>query len=191
MANKTFGDLPVRSNITDNDFFVTNRDKQNPSPEGRISLAVLKKNIHNGLIVKNTVYNTSKKVNVTIKNNTLDIKTDKNELITFNDSSKNVYGILQISCNRTSGPSIENSVICLFDLVWKPAAKNKSDITIFENQNLIISNSPSTVTNNTCLFITPFIPTSSGNFKISARFTQTVNTSQCLVDADLWLIETQ
>jgi hypothetical protein len=191
MANKTFGDLPIRSSITKNDFFLTNRNEEKISPEGRISLDVLKKNIHNGLIVKNTVYNGSKKINVTIKNNTLDIKTDKNELITFNDSSKNVYGILQISCNRTRGLSIENSVICLFDLVWNPAAKSKSDITIFENQNLIISNNPSTITNNNCLFITPFIPGSSGNFKISARFTQTVNTSQCLVDADLWLIETQ
>jgi hypothetical protein len=191
MANKTFGDLPIRSSITKNDFFITNRNKEKISPEGRVSLDVLKKNIHNGLIVKNTVYNASKKVDVTIKNNTLDIKTDANELITFNDSLKNVYGILQISCNRTSGSPIENSVICVFDLVWKPAAKGKDDITIFENQNLIISNHPSTITNNNCLFITPFIPQSSGYFKISARFTQTVNTSQCLIDSDLWLIETQ
>jgi len=190
MANKTFGDLPVRSNITTDDFFITNRDKQDPSPEGRISFDILKKTIHNGLIVKNAVYNTDKKVNVTIKNNNLDIRTDKNELITFKDDSKNVYGILQISCNRNGNTPIENSVVCLFDLVWKPAAKNKLNVTIFENQNLVISNNPSSVTNNTCLFIPPFIPTSSGNFTLSVRFTQTIQSS-CQINSDLWLLETQ
>jgi len=192
MANKTFGDLPVRSNITENDFFVTNREKQTTSPEGRISLSVLRNSLYQGLIVKNDIYdNSTKNVVVKTQNNVINIKNDDDSLLTFNNVSKNVYGIFQISCKRTNSVTIGTSVVCLFDLLWVPSLRNTTPITIFENQNLIISNNPSSVMNNTCLFLPSFIPISSGNFRLRVRFTQDVSSAKCQIDSSFWIIQTQ
>jgi hypothetical protein len=193
MANKTFGDLPLRSGITENDFFVTNREKETISPEGRISLSVLRNSLYQGLIVKNDIYDISSKVDVKTSNNTIDIKNDNGTLLTFKDVNKNVYGVFQISCKRTGSTNIGTSVACLFDLLWVPSLKDKKNytVTIFENQNLIISNNPSSVMNNSCLFIPSFIPVSSGNFQLRVRFTQTLASAKCQIDSSFWIIQTQ
>jgi hypothetical protein len=191
MANKTFGDLPLRSGITENDFFVTNREKETISPEGRISLSVLRNSLYQGLIVKNDIYDISSKVDVKTSNNTIDIKNDDKSLITFKNFSKNVYGVFQISCKRTGSTNIGTSVACIFDLLWVPSLKNTKPITIFENQNLIISNNPNSVMNNSCLFIPSFIPVSSGNFQLRVRFTQTLASAKCQIDSSFWIIQTQ
>ena len=192
MANKTFGDLTVRSNITDNDFFISNRENEEISPEGRISFPLLRNNLYKDLIVKNNVYNITQTVDVITSNNILNLKNSDDSLIGFKDFLKQTYGIFQISCKRSNNINIGNSVIGMFDLIWVPNNINTPSFTILENQTIYIANDPENVaSNNICFFLKPFIPEFFGSFRINVRFTQDVPSAKCLIDCDFWLIETE
>jgi hypothetical protein len=192
MSNIPFADLTIRSNITNDDFFVTNRENEEISPEGIIPFSLIKNNLYKDLIVKNNIYNVTENVDVITYNNILSVKNSDGSLIGFKDFLKETYGIFQISCKKSNDTNIENSVVGLFDLIWVPNNINLSNLIILENQTIYIANDPEDDTkNNICIFLKPFIPESFGSFRINVRFTQEVPTAKCLIDCDFWLIETE
>jgi hypothetical protein len=192
MANKTFGDLPVRSSVTNNDFFITNRQNIQNSPEGRVSLQSLKNNIYKNLIVQNINLNSSNRVDVKTSNTSIYIDDEEGKSLIFNDLKKNSYGFFQISCTKANNVSIGNSVLGLYDLFWEPSDRKFPNNFFFTNQILTISNNNTeNVTSPTCLFLNPFIPESAGKFRLRIRFTGNVSTAKCLIKTNIWVLQTQ
>lgn len=190
MANKTLGDLPARSEILNDDFFITNRASNTNYPEGRLGINVLKNYLFDDLIVKNTKFSNTTELNVKITKQSIFIKNGNNN-ITFKDLKKPVHGFFQIKCNQSRGNPLGPS-LCTYTLKYVPNDKKFKEIDFFSSEILEISNTSSSVTADIYhhLFIIPFIPNGVGQFRLDVQFLSTVPSSKCTVESSILLLET-
>jgi hypothetical protein len=190
MANKTFGDLPARSEILNDDFFITNRASNTNYPEGRLGINVLKNYLFDDLIVKNAKFSNTTTLDVKITKQSIFIK-DGNNNITFKDVKKLVHGFFQIKCNQSKGNPLGSS-LCTYTLTYVPNDIKFNKVTFFSSEILEISNTSSSVTADTYhhLFIDPFIPDGIGQFRLDIQFLSTVAGAKCTVESSILLLET-
>ena len=189
MANKTFGDLPARSNILADDFFITNRTSDVNFPEGRTGIDKLKNYLYPGLIIKNTKLSGSNTFNVIITKQPMIIQNGTN-LITFKDNNKSTHGLFQIKATQTTGTGIE---VCMYSLAFVPNDKKFLPETVFYNNEVLdISNSSTTAGANVQnhLFIAPFIPKDKGSFRVDVSFLLKDTSKKCKIEASILLFET-
>ena len=188
MANKTFGDLPARSKILADDFFITNRTSDVNFPEGRTGIDILKNYLYPGLIIKNTKLVGSGEFLVQIKSQQLEIKNGTN-LITFKDNNKSTHGLFQIKATQTKGTGIE---VCMYSLAFVPNDKKFKETVFYTKEVLDISNSSTTAGANVQnhLFIAPFIPKDKGFFRVDVSFISTDTHKKCTIEASILLFET-
>lgn len=189
MANKTFGDLPARSKILADDFFITNRTSDVNFPEGRTGIDTLKNYLYPGLIIKNTKLVGSKEFEAKISSQSMTVQNGTN-LVTFKDYKKSVHGLFQIKATQSKGTGIN---ICLYSLTYVPNDKKFTQTQFYFNELLEVSNSTNTVTitpQPQHLFIDPFIPNGTGSFKIDIGFLETDTAKKCKIEASILLFET-
>lgn len=181
MANKTFGDLPARSNITSDDFFITNRTSDVNFPEARTGINILTNYLYPGLIVKNTKIDEYKYFNPKVTKQAMDIKLGS-ELITFKDpkNKKSVHGLFQIEATQTKGSGIN---IPSYSLSYVRNDSKFSPIVFYTDKLLDISKPQH-------LFIDPFIPESPGKFQIQVSFLTTNPSQQYRIESSILLFET-
>jgi len=185
MANKTFGDLPERSKILADDFFITNRASDVNFPEGRTGIKTLKDHLYPGLIIKNTKLVGSKTFDVKIKSQSFTVQNGTNA-ITFQDPKKSVHGLFEIKGTQTKGDGIN---ICTFSLTYVPTDSKFGHKYFYSNEVLEIDNS-TILFKPLHLFIDPFVPSGNGSFKIDIAFLSTDATKKCKFDASFLLFET-
>lgn len=192
MANKTFGDLPKRSNINTDDFFITNRTSETSFPEARTGIDTLKNYLYTDLIVKNQDFISTKVLDVKTTKQSINIQNGTN-LITFKDTknSKKVIGNFQIKCEQTKGTKMGSSV-CLYTLSYVPNDKKFTNIVFYDNEILEIGETSNSVMAKTYhnLLITPFVPYDKGFFKLDISFLNTINGAQCTIDSIVRIFET-
>jgi len=201
MANKTFGDLPARSTILADDFFITNRTSDVNFPEGRTGIDILKNYLYPGLIIKNTKLVGSKEFEAKISSQRLEIK-NGNNLVTFQDPKKSVHGLFEIKGTQTKGTGIN---VCTFSLTYIPNDKEKLGQKYFySNEVLEIDSGGTSLFRPLHLFIDPFVPGGKGSFMIDISFIETKDpkdpediasiekntVKKCKIDASFLLFET-
>lgn len=186
MANKTFGDLPARSNILDDDFFITNRTSDSNFPEGRTGIDKLKNYLYPGLIIKNTKLVGSKEFEVKISSQRLEIKNGTN-LVTFQDPKKSVHGLFEIKGTQTKGSGIN---ICTFSLSYVPNDTKLGNKYFYSNEVLEIDAGGVSLFRPLHLFIDPFVPGGKGSFMIDIAFIEKNTEKKCKIDASFLLFET-
>lgn len=189
MANKTFGDLPARSTISADDFFITNRTSDVNFPEGRTGIDKLKNYLYPGLIVKNTKLSSSKNFDVKVKSQSLTVQNGTN-LIEFQNPKKSVHGLFQIKASQSKGTGVD---VCLYSLTYVPNDSKNQQTIFYFNELLEVSNSTNSVSitpQPQHLFIDPFIPYGSGSFRIDVSFLLTDTSKKCKIDASFLLFET-
>lgn len=197
MANVTFNDLPNRTTVGNNDFFVINSSDRTVLPEGKVGFNVLKTAIQSNTLTTNYFRNTINNVQVKTAatgDNLITIN-DTGKLFTFPKKNSNAYGIFQLSCRRT-GPVPLTNVLAFFNLLWYNRATQTTNavglLGSLDPLSLPINNgsgSPSSSTiHNTFLSIP--VGDGIGFMQLEVSFSQNLPSARAIVETSSWLFQT-
>lgn len=189
MGYKTFSQLPVRSTVTGNDFLISDRAGAATSPEARIDVDILKNYILKGNIDETGYYENNQQIPIDTKNSVVDTRNGTNP-ITFENLNKTVYGFFEIRCTYAQAPS---SLAAIYSLSWN-SFRGKAgvlDKNLITNRVLDVKKDTSDKDGLSThhLFIPPFVPETSGWFRVDVKFTSKIANKKANIAVDFWTFQ--
>jgi hypothetical protein len=188
MGYKTFSQLPIRSTATKDDFIISDRSNASTSPEARIKINTLKDYVLKGSLDENGFLQKTQNLSILRTNAVVDVK-NGNNLITFDNLNKNVYGLFEIRCTYSAAPS---TLAAIYSLSWNNSeGRQIRDINLITNRVLDVKKDTTDKDGLSThhLFIPPFQPRKPGWFRFDVKFTSNISNKKAAIDIDIWTFQ--